>query len=77
MRRTCPIDGDVLTAPDTAGDMGCPTCGRQWYEVEIDGLPSLASRPRNVVLLKAPQPGDKLDDVIQTRTKGGGDLITL
>lgn len=47
------------------GDMHCDSCGRDWYECDVDGEPSIGSRPRKVRLIKIPEQGDNINDVIK------------
>lgn len=62
---TCPFDNTELKPTEPNGDMRCAKCDRCWYETEAEGEKTIASRPRRVRMLKMPEEGDRIDDVIK------------
>lgn len=67
--RSCPFDshdlinvGTLKDFDDDNDNLCCPKCKRIWYSC---GFGEFASRVRRVNLLKIPEIGDNIDDVIQ------------
>jgi DNA-directed RNA polymerase subunit M/transcription elongation factor TFIIS len=65
MNLLCPFCNVLLIPNKDNTDLHCMKCDRDWYEMEIDGEKSLASRPRRVRLKKVPEEGDLMEDVIE------------
>lgn len=61
----CPVCGVPCTSEDPeTHEPKCPDCLRTWYPTGDPEAP-WASRGRKVRLVKMPEPGDRLDDVIK------------
>jgi len=61
----CPFCNVLLIPNKANSDLHCMECDRDWYEMDIDGEKSLASRRRKVKLKKIPEIGDSINDVIE------------
>lgn len=61
----CPFCTVLLIPNKSNTDLNCMKCGRDWYEIEIDGEKTIASRPRKIILKKMPEEGDLIEDVIE------------
>jgi len=56
---TCPFcTGSKLEPVAGTLDLECNTCTRVWYETQIDGETTIASRPRAVSVRALPAEGD-------------------
>lgn len=55
----CPMHPDPKPTCDEHGL--CPVCLREWEDTQH----GLMSKPRKVILTKAPLPGTKIDDCLQ------------
>jgi hypothetical protein len=65
MRITCPI-----CSKECDGSGICPQCKRKWIPTGDSEAP-LVSERRKVRLLKVPEPGDRLDEVIAPAKEKG------
>lgn len=64
--KTCPMCcGDPMPKNAETGDWDCLRCQRSWFLSSFDGEETLQSRRRKVRLVKMPEEGDRMEDIIK------------